>query len=224
MFKGKVLLFSLLLIFATSAFAGDVDDCKSQVGTSCPDSTMRISCCPQGDFGFFSTACLDDTEDGYVWVLALDSDSLGIADIPTTDYWINACVDTLELCLCASPIVADSMTNSEGRTTISGRLAVGGCVDLGGVYIAIQGKQVLEEPGCVDPICLDIQIISPDLNRDCKVDLADLTFFGLSYNLDEGEDPPGNKKYDTCCDYNHDDKCNLSDLVFFGEHKEHECF
>ncbi len=47
MFKGKVLLFSLLLVFATSLYAGDVDECESEAGTSC---ALRVSICPAGDF------------------------------------------------------------------------------------------------------------------------------------------------------------------------------
>ena len=214
MFKGKVLLFSLLLVFATSLYAGDVDECYSTAGKSC---ALRVSVCPAGDFDFIREGCGGDAD--YIWVEVKDAADVGIEGVPWTDYWMNACDAGQELCLCASPIAADSLTNAAGRTTFSGRMAAGGCILTGGMYVACQGKTFVEEPTCVDPICIDIVIVSPDITGDCAVNLSDLSFFGQSYNKQLGD-----TGYDPCCDYNHDDWCNLSDFSFLGEHYQHECF
>jgi len=215
MFKGKVLLFSLLLVFATSLHAGDVDPCLSDVGVSCVG--MRVSICPAGDFEFISNGCGTGTD--YIWVNVLDSSSNGIAGIPWTDYWMNACDAGQELCLCASPITADSLTNSLGNTTFSGRMAGGGCVLTQGLYVAIQGKTLVDEPECIVATCIDVVIVSPDINADCLVNLSDLSFLAASYNTAVGD-----VDFNPCCDYNDDDLCNLGDFSFMGEHYQHECF
>ena len=214
MFKGKVLLFSLLLVFATSLNAGDVDVCESDAGTSCP---LRLSVCPAGDFEFIRNGCGGDAD--YIWVEVKDAAGVGIAGVPWTDYWMNACDAGQELCLCASPINADSLTNSAGRTTFSGRMAGGGCILTGGMFVACQGKTFLDVATCSVPICIDIVVVSPDVNGDCFVNLSDLSFFGESYNKQLGT-----SGFNPCCDYNDDDWCNLSDFSFMGEHYLHECF
>jgi hypothetical protein len=214
MFKGKVLLFSLLLVFATSLSAGDVDECESDAGTSC---ALRLSICPAGDFEFIRNGCGGDAD--YIWVEVKDAAGVGIAGIPWTDYWMNAIDGGQELCLCASPIGADSLTNSAGRTTFSGRMSGGGCVLTGGLFVACQGKTFMDLSTCLTPIELDIVIVSPDINGDCAVNLSDLSFFGQSYNKQLGT-----AGFDPCCDYNDDDWCNLSDFSFMGEHYLHECF
>jgi hypothetical protein len=191
-----------------------VDECESEAGTSC---ALRVSICPAGDFEFIRNGCGGDAD--YIWVWVKDAANVGIAGIPWTDYWMNACDAGQELCLCASPIVADSLTNDEGRTTFSGRIAAGGCILTGGMYVACQGKTFLDVAICTNPICIDIVIVSPDLQADCAVNLSDLSIFGQSYNKGLGD-----AGYNPCCDYNDDDFCNLSDFSFLGEHYQHECF
>jgi hypothetical protein len=215
MFKGKVLLFSLVLVFATSLYAGDVDECLSDAGVSCVG--MQVSICPAGDFEFIREGCGGCCD--YIWICAKDASGNGVYGIPWSDYWLNACDPAQELCLCANSVVADSLTNEDGCTTISGRIAGGGCIITGGVYVAVQGKVIVDEPACTDVTCLDIEIVSPDLTADCQVNLSDLGVFGLSYNKAEGD--PG---YDPCCDYNDDDVCNLSDFAYMGAHYQHTCF
>jgi hypothetical protein len=220
MFKGKVLLFSLLLVFATSLHAGEVDPCESDCSVSCVG--MRVSICPAGDMEFIREGCGGVAD--YIQVDVKDALGVGIPGIPWTDYYLGACDDvTYDLCLCARPITADSLTSSspgvEGRTTLSGRIAGGGCVLTGGIYVAVQGKIIVDSPGCVDPTCLDVQLVSPDLTADCAVNLSDLGVFGLSYNKASGE-----AGYNDCCDYNDDSNCNLSDFAFMGEHYQHVCF
>ncbi len=222
MFKGKVFLFSLLIVLATSVYAGEVDDCLSSAGTRCEllDATLEFSICPAGDFEFIRNGCGGDAD--YIWVEVLNGGGVGIEGIPWTDFWLNACDPGQELCLCASPIAADSLTNSNGRTTISGRLAGGGCILSGGMYIAVQGKPLWAEtePGvCVDLICLDIIVTSPDFTGDCLVSLADYNPFLGTYNLAIGA--PG---FNKCFDFTNDDAVSLSDFAFLAEHYNHSCF
>ena len=219
MFKGKVLLFSLLLVFATSLNAGEVDGCQSDCYLSCDPCTMRVNICPAGDFENISAGYyhVDGTDTHYIKVIVRDGGGTGIAGIPISDYWIDACVDTMALCLCANIVNADSFTNSNGETTLSDEIYAGGCVWDGGIYIAAQG-QILRGGGGCDIICLDVQTPTPDLNRTCEVTVADLTFFGQSYHHDYPE-----PEFDTCCDYNDDNRCSVSDFSFFGEHYRHGC-
>jgi hypothetical protein len=177
---------------------------------------MQVSCCPLGDF-----ERIDDSG-GYIWVWIKDALGVGIPGIPWTDYWLDACDPTADhaLCLCPNPVVADSLTNASGRTTISGRLAIGGCILTGGIYIVVQGRTLEALPECLDYICLDLILKSPDRNHDCTVGVSDLVFLGDSYNKQEGVHP----EYDKCCDWNHDGIVNISDFAFFGEHYTHTCF
>lgn len=215
MFKGKLLLFSFMLVFATSLHAGDVDMCLSDCGVSCVG--MRVSICPAGDFEFIRTGCGGCCD--YIWVCTKDADGNGVPLIPWSDYWLNACGPGQELCLCANSILADSLSNEDGCTTFSTRIAGGGCILTGGMYVAVQGKVIVDEPDCIDVTCLDVVIVSPDHTADCRVNLSDLAVFGMNYNKACGD--PG---YNDCCDYNDDCVCNLSDFAYMGAHYGHTCF
>jgi len=228
MFKGKAVVFALMLMLATSVYANMVDGCTSQVGTdnglgTLAPAQLTISICPQGDFEYIRASAGGST--AYVWIIALDFFSYPVVGIPWTDCWLNSCNASQQLHLCAMPIAADSLTGDNGRTTFSGRIAGGGCTLTGGIWWAIQGVQIKgNKPTCDVPLCLDIIVKSPDLsggggNPDGIVNLSDLIPFGNAYNLGLGA--PG---YNACCDLNDDDKCNLSDFTFFGMHYQHTCF
>jgi hypothetical protein len=212
--KTPSILVCLLMVVSTSVMAGDICPCENDLYVSCPG--MRISVCPDGDFEFIRNGCGGDFD--YIEVFLRDCTHTGIAGIPTTDFWMNACRQEYELCLCVQHIVADSLTGTNGRTTFSGRISAGGCIPEGGIWFACQGKTILDDPICALPECIDVVIVSPDINADCYVNLSDLSFFGGSYNRQLGD--PG---FNTCCDYNDDDACNLSDFSFLGEHYQHGC-
>jgi hypothetical protein len=222
MFKGKVVALALMLVFATSIYAGDVDDCNSDCGVSC--TGMTVSICPGGDFDEIRKGCGGELD--YIWIEARDASNLPIPNIPWTDYWLNACDPTKQLWLCAQPIVADSLTGANGRTTFSGRIAAGGCTwhvtTPQGIFWAIQGKPILAKPCGTAKKCLAIIINGPDLigasGPDGNVNLSDLVPFGAAYAK-----PPGNPAYNGCCDYNNDTFVNLSDFAFFGTHYTHHC-
>ncbi len=188
--------------------------CDSEASVSC--SGMRISICPRGDFEEIRYGC--GTGNDYIEVIIRDLGSNGIEGIPWTDFWMNACDPQYELGICVQHFVADSLTDVNGRTTFSGQISAGGCIPEGGIYIAYAGMVLLDSE-CINPICLDVVIVGPDLNSDSAVNLSDLSFFGQSYNHQLG-DP----EFNACCDFNDDDWCNLSDFSFFGEHYQHQCF
>lgn len=214
MIKAILIVWSLVLAFPAHA-GSRIDGCLSDWGVSCQG--MRVSICPQGDFESISDGC--GTGNDYIWVRLYDKEGDPVAGVPVTDYWLQAADPAEELCLCANPIAADSLTNSMGRTTISGRIAGGGCAATGGLYLTVQGVTMWELPACMLPHLEDIIIVSPDLTADCRINLSDFTLFGFSYNKELGE--PG---YNPCCDFNDDDACNLSDFSFLGEHYYHACF
>jgi hypothetical protein len=213
MFKGKVLLFSLLLVYATSLYAGEVHECKTSIGQSC--SPMFFAACPQGDFDPISEACGGSND--YLWIIVMDSDSLPIEGIPSTDFYLNGCTGP-PMYLCGGPFLADSATGSNGRTTISGPIEAGGCVMSGGIYLAVQSKVILQQPACVLPVCLNVTIISPDLVPDGEVKIGDLGEFSDSYHKAVPD-----TAYNPCCDYNANDTVSLSDFANFGEHLHHYC-
>jgi hypothetical protein len=215
MFKETISLFAVLLVFAVPALAGDIAACRTEWGVSC--SGMRVSICPQGDFEYIRDGCGTGTD--YIWVTVRDDTGYGVSGVPWSDYWLQAYLPAEELCLCANHVVADSLTNSAGRTTISGRIAGGGCAATGGLWLAVQGMIIVDWPTCISIHIEYIVIVSVDLTADCQVNLSDLGVFGLSYNKQLGD--PG---YNTCCDYNDDDKCNLSDFAYMGEHYLNTCF
>ena len=210
-------LAAVLLAAAASvsnAEQADAIGCDSEASVSCPG--MRVCICPRGDFEPISEGCGGSTD--YIEVIIKNWSNEPIPDIPWTDFWIGACDAQYELAYCVDHIVADSLTGQNGRTTFSGRIAAGGCIPEGGVWISCQGMTLLD-PGCIAPICLDVVLVGPDINVDGLVNLSDMTFFGQAYNKALGE--PG---YDTCCDYNDDDSVSLSDFAYFGEQYQHRCW
>ena len=204
-----------------SARAGDpLSGTDFSAGVSC--AGMKITVCPAGDFEYIRDGCGVGFQN-YIWVIVRTTYYAPIPGIPPTDFWLNACNPAAQLALCAAPVLADSATGSNGRTTISGRLSGGGCALTGGVWIAAVGIIVMDPDDWSSPLCLDIAIKSPDVmgeggHPDGSVNLSDLIPFGSSYNKNWGQ-----SSFNPCCDYNDDNTCNLSDFAFFGTHYQHRC-
>ncbi|MDZ7859230.1 MAG: hypothetical protein U5O15_00940 [Candidatus Krumholzibacteriota bacterium] len=169
--------------------------------------------CPAGDF-----EDMGDDSGFHINVVANDASGNGVPNIPVTDYWLDACDGAQALYLCAGAVTADSMTNENGETTISDAVSGGGCITSGGVYVAIQNNQVLEAPGCTDPICLDMEIKSPDLDTNGSVTLSDYGVFGAAYGSSDGD-----ANWNECCDFNWDGSISLTDFGYFGGHYQHVC-
>ncbi len=233
MFKGKVVAFALMLLFATSVvYAGDVDPCATLAGITC--AHMKVNVCPFGDMQMIRDGCTG-VGTQYMWITAKDASNNPIPGIPWTDYWLNSCQTSLSLLLCASPIAADSLTGANGTTTFQGRIAAGGCnipagqLSSQGIFIAVQGKPILAKPACLVALCLSIDILSPDLTGpggivNGFVALEDLTVLGTTFNcVYPGPYPPG-KTFNACCDYTHDGTTvNVSDFGMWGTHWQHKC-
>ncbi len=196
------------LVYEFELHYGEPDDAPDQVGNVSEDVSGQTT---------WTTDPIENRLSASWRVRAYDGAAEN-AYSPWTDYWTDACQVEYSLGICVQHFVADSLTDVNGRTTFSGRISAGGCIPEGGIYIACQGYTIFDEAQ-VEPICLDVVIVSPDINADSFVNLSDLSFFGESYNKQVGD-----SGYDTCCDFNDDGWCNLSDFSFMGEHYQHQCF
>jgi hypothetical protein len=205
----------LLALFAAPASA-QVDGCNSQLRMTC--SSMRLSICPAGDFEEIKDACVGVIVPGHIEMIVRDAANNPIPGIPVTDYWLDACDQMQSLCQCVPPIFADMVTDFNGRTTFSGTMHAGGCILTDGIWMACQGVIILRQPACIEPVCLDVVIVSPDITADCVVDASDLSYFGSAYNT-----CVGHPRYNPCCDYTDDGCVNLSDFSYFAEHYLHRC-
>jgi hypothetical protein len=214
MMRTTTILLLLMLFLASPLIGGQVDECRTTVMVSC--TGMRLTICPAGDFEHIRHACGGSND--FIQVTVLDAANNPVPGIPRTDYWLQACEPDWELCLCCQPIIADDVTDIFGVAKFCGPIMAGGCVLNGGIYFVIQNKIILDWPACIDPTCLDIVIVGPDLIVDCYVNLSDLVALAQTYNLCLG-DP----LYNPCADFNDDGCCNLSDFAFFGAHYQHKC-
>lgn len=211
-----VLALVFVLALTTDAGSQMVDPCLSEASVSCPG--MRVFICPANDGDDISDVC----EGGYIEIWVRDYGGEGIPNIPMTDFWINSCDPQQELCLISpQPVVADSLTSElpafRGRTTISGRIAGGGCVLTNGLWISVQGAVIEENyPLCDVVTCLDIVVLSSDITGDCRVSLSDFSMFANSYNKSLGQEG-----YNPCCDYTGDNAVTLLDFYLFRLHYQH---
>src|SRR5512136_1211562 len=119
MLKSGIAIFMLILSLAPGACASD---CESHAGVSC--SNMQVNICPQGDFEYISHGCGGSSD--YIWVQAIYNGE-PIPGIPASDFWIGSCDPERMLCYCSQAVTADSATNADGRTTISGPISEGLC-------------------------------------------------------------------------------------------------
>ncbi len=141
------------------------------------------------------------------------------ADIPGSDIWMIDADPERDLALCDgwySFVHADSATNSEGKTTISGSMAAGGW---GNGMLVVVGGCVMKDPAeCYDHyLVLPIKVRSPDINADLHVNIADLALLAAAY-------PPA--PYQERCDMNCDGVINVADLGLFATHygpPGHQC-
>ena len=107
---------------------------------------------------------------------------------------------------------ADSATDSNGQTTISGSIAAGGYSD--DALVVVMG--VLIGLNCGPGFELSLILVSPDINADLLVDIVDLVLFGSTFPADgPGVDPR--------MDLNGDDQIDLIDFSLFGQHFGHVC-
>ncbi|MFH1754819.1 MAG: Ig-like domain-containing protein [Candidatus Latescibacterota bacterium] len=214
MFKGKFVVLSVLAALlicwqflpmnTNSASSGIVSPCSSET-YFCGAGDRCWFICPQGDGNTLASG------GNTICVHVEDQFGNPIAGILATDFWLVGCTD-LYLCAGAGSIGADSATNANGNTTISGTMFAGGC-DLVGVHVVVQGVIV----GC-PPTCLSMIVVSPDLDADGDVDLVDFAIFAPSFNKSLGH-----PSYNPCCDFDCDGDVDLVDFSIFAQHWQHSC-
>ncbi len=106
---------------------------------------------------------------------------------------------------CGADPTSDGLTDANGQTTVSGSLAGGGYDTE--VYWRMGGIPL---PFCSEQY-VPLVLVSPDINADLVVALADLALFAVGYNS-----PP--KPYDPRLDFNGDGAVYLADLAIFAVH------
>lgn len=189
-----------LLFSSRPAGAPIIDPCKSSASASAGIGLI----CPIGDGDPLSTI------GSQISLTIRDSQNVGVAGIPKTDMWLVGCLDGLLLCGGSRASNPDASTNPQGQTTFSNEPAAGGCDT--GVYVVAQGL-VIQNAGSCTPVCLPIQLRSPDYKSagspgpapcsldvkcpDGKVSMADYSWFTLHY---PNWDNPG-APYLACADF-----------------------
>lgn len=216
MVKGKFVLLSILAaallcwqflpMNTETASSGIVDPCSSGASFLYP-GTRCLFICPQGDG--------EDLEDGNNQILVTVSDDTGapIPGVLAADIWLVGCED-IYLCAGSGSSNADSATNDNGITTISGTIAGGGSDTLG-VMVVVQSVIINCRLVCGGP-CLPIMVVSPDIDGDGDVDLGDFSIFGACF-----QSPP--KPYQARCDMDCDGDVDLGDFSRFAQHWQHRC-
>jgi hypothetical protein len=190
------------------ASSNGIDGCETRAYTAGTDCWLV---CPLGDGDRL------DENGATITIVVKDGVGTPVPGIPAADVWLVGCSDGLVLCGGGNGIVADSATNVDGRTTMSGAMSAGGC-DLLGVSVSVQGVTVTDS--LCNILCLEIPAVSPDNTGpggviDGVVELADFSQFGLIYNK------PAD--YDACWDFNCDTLVDLVDFSYFGLHWGHSC-
>jgi len=214
MFKGKFVALTLIAAILLSWQVASVDNATSGVVQPCSSTAVSLGgCmfnCPQGDGVRF------DSFGGTISITVKDITGAPIAGIPATDFWADGCGGNVILCGGSGSSNANAATDANGQTEMVGTMAAGGC-DQVGLAVVVQGV-VLLDPGaaCLSPLCLNFKLVSPDIDGNNVVNLADFSVFGAGYTS-----PP--KPYNPCIDYNCDGVVNLADFSRFASHYLHQC-
>jgi hypothetical protein len=187
------------------AHGGIWDPCASVVYSS----SGNLLCCPQGDGERL------DSKGVTITVIVRGTAGTPIPGIQVFDIWLVGCTTGAIGCGGEFSILADSVTNGEGTTTLSGPWAAGGC-DMDGVRVVIQGVVVENANDVCADGCLPIAVASPDINSDLDVDVIDLSLFSQDYTS-----PP--RPYRPCLDYDFNGAVDLVDFALFSSHYLHEC-
>jgi hypothetical protein len=226
MFKGKFVFLSLILAAALSmqmmpagvdtASSGIVNPCSSTASTgggeifSCP-SALGNSPNGGGLIGILSDAGIS------IAVAVRDDNGIAVAGIPAADFWLIGCADSMDLCGGSGGVNADSASNADGLTTISGQLLAGGCVTQ--VQVVVQGVTIADPNNWANPLCLDISVVTPDSNNDLAVNLGDFGNFAIAYpSISKGYVGVGE-----CFDYDFDSDVDLGDFNTYSQHHFHTC-
>jgi hypothetical protein len=202
-----LLCWQFLPMNAEIASGGIIDPCSSDCWTN---GTEALVVCPQNDGNTLAE------RNSIIYLVVKMPNGTGIGGIQASDIWVIG-VGTGDLALIggSGSSDADSATNDNGETTISGSIAAGGQDSL--LAVCVQSV-VIEE--CSAPAKkLPIKTRSPDIDGDGDVDLADFAIFGQAWA--NWYPPPPQDIYDWRCDYDGDGDIDLADFSIFGQHWDH---
>jgi hypothetical protein len=150
----------------------------------------------------------------WVDIVAISSFGYPVSGIIPTDIYMIGCDPSDDIFICQDAIIADSTTNTDGRTTISAKpLRIGGCGE--GLAVVVEGQVILEN--CSTWKCAPISIRSADIDASGEVNLVDFSLFATIFT---------GSVYDRCCDFNFDGVVSLPDFSLFAFHYgsyEHRC-
>jgi len=218
MLKMFCILAAALFLIPLSSAEGQVAQCP-YIGTATSNSGVLMAC-PNGDGPTL------DSKNLTISVRVLNGFThLPVSGIPAAEMWLVGSNDGLYLCGGSAATDADAATDSEGRTTFSGALAVGGCDDA--LYVVIQGSILATETsqpyGPCTLITVPISVRSADLypqpgayapGGDGSIGLSDWSLFTSLYQ---------NGTYDKCADFDGTGAENIGDLAFIRAHYDHHC-
>ena len=148
-----------------------------------------------------------------IHIRVVDNVGAPLAGIYYLDFWVHPRgITPAPLCDGAYSCNADHSSDANGETTISGSIAAGSAVGAD-VYAAAIGFLIQGTAGvCDNP--LPLVLVSPDINADMAVTVADLAMFGAAY-------PP--EPYDARADMDGNGEVSIADFVRFATHMGHAC-
>ncbi len=181
-----------------------IDPCQSSASSA--GGVLLV--CPVGDGPTLSSI------GAMVSVTLEDCGGAPVQGIPAQNFWIQGKADPQLLCGGSLSSSADAATDLSGQTTMSGSIAAGGYLG-DGVYAVAEGYMIQGTDGlCDNP--LPLVLVSPDINGDLVVGLADLAIFATAF-------PSGGGTVDPRMDFNGDGKIDAADLSLFAVHFLHRC-
>lgn len=142
---------------------------------------------------------------GVIHVRVVAASGEALVGYPAQDLVVVS-VDPDELRFCVDGATADGATDANGETTFTGVLRGGGSTQSG---ILVEGPSV---PCSAPP--LPIEVNSPDLNGDLRVDVRDVGLFAGDF---------GASTYSFRSDLNPDGRVDLADLGVFAQALGEEC-
>lgn len=194
----KVTMSLAVLVVASMASAEipDLDLSEAEVATAGAVLFVR----PDGNGFTFDQAHLADgtVVDATITLTLVNYLGDPLPGYPAEDLWLETSGGSLQFP--AGGTAADAATDASGQTEWFQPLQAGGCT-IGETTIVQVAGQGLAGPG------LDIAFVSPDINGDLIVNLADLSTFSAGYT----------GTYDPCADMFYDGSMNLSDLALFSQ-------
>lgn len=141
--------------------------------------------------------------DAVITVLINECPGVPIAGVPASSIWLSG-TDDAPLRFCEAAGIADGPTDANGATTFSRSLAGGGW-SIGGLQVHV-GEAELGAP-------LPFRVVSPDINGDLAVDLADLGDFAIDYRAGAA----------VRSDFDFDDRLGLGDIAVMAIHFGVDC-